>query len=102
MLLEFAVVPVGKGESLGSEVSKVLDIVDESGLTYKVGSMSTVVEGNWDELLELVKKCHNIVRAGGTRVVTTMKIDDRPLKETGRITEKIGSVEAHLGRELKK
>jgi uncharacterized protein (TIGR00106 family) len=95
-------VPVGKGESLGVEVSKVLNIVDESGLSYKAGAMGTVVEGEWNELLALVKQCHELIRGEATRVVTTIKIDDRPLKSSDRITGKIFSVEEHLGRELKK
>ena len=102
MLVEFSIVPIGKGESLGDEVARVLKLVDESGLPYRAGPMGTVVEGSWEDVMALVKRCHQEALNTAPRVITTVKIDDRPSRPANRIEEKLKSVERRLGRELKK
>lgn len=101
MLAEFSIVPIGIGESIGSHIAKIIKIVDESGLSYKANPMGTVIEGNWDEVMALIKKCHTAVMQDAPRAVTTVSIDDRPNKPN-RITEKLKSVEKRLGKEIKK
>ena len=101
MLVEFSIIPLGKGASVGNDVAKVLKIVDNSGLNYKVNPMGTVVEGTWDEVMALIKKCHQAVLRHGERVVTTVKIDDRKGHHT-MIEKKVESVEKRLHRTLKK
>jgi uncharacterized protein (TIGR00106 family) len=101
MLIEFSIVPVGSGSSIGNRLAEVLKIVDESGLPYKVNPMGTVVEGEWDDLLRLVKKCHKAVMKTEERAVTTISIDDRKGKPN-RIEAKVTSIEKRIGRTLKK
>lgn len=101
MLVEFSIIPIGIGSSIGEQLASVLRIVDESGLPYKVNPMGTVVEGEWDEVLRLIKKCHKTVMKEGERVLTTISIDDRKGKPN-RIDEKVKSIERRLGRTLKK
>jgi uncharacterized protein (TIGR00106 family) len=101
MLVEFSVIPVGGGESIGGEIAKVIDVVDKSGLPYRASSMGTIVEGGWDEVMKTVRDCHEAVLGDGLRVFTSITIDDRPGK-TGRLTEKIASIERRLGREIRK
>lgn len=101
MLVQFSIIPVGKGASIGDDVAKVLNIVDKSGLPYKINPMGTVVEGTWDAVMALIKKCHSTVLKGGERVVTTISIDDRKGKP-GRIEEKVRSVERRLQKSLRK
>jgi uncharacterized protein (TIGR00106 family) len=100
MIAEFSVVPLGKGESLGELVAKVADIVDRSGLPYKFTAMGTIVEGEWDDVLALIKECHFYAKRQAARLMTTITIDDRD-KATGRIKGKVEDVEAILGRRLK-
>jgi uncharacterized protein (TIGR00106 family) len=97
----FSVVPIGEGNSLSSQVAEVLKIVDESGINYKLHSMGTILEGDWDEILRLIKKCHERTLEDSDRVLTTITIDDRKGK-SGRIVGKVQSVERKLGKELKK
>jgi len=99
MLIEFTVSPVGAGESLSADVAAVVDLVDRSGLPYVLTPMSTVAEGEWDELMALVKRCHELLRARHARVVTAIKIDDRQ-GASGRISGKIDAVEQKLGRRV--
>jgi uncharacterized protein (TIGR00106 family) len=101
MLIEFSIVPVGSGSSLGGRLAEVLKIVDESGLPYKLNPMGTVVEGEWDELFRLVKKCHKAVMKNEERAITSIAVDDRKGKPN-RIEEKVRSVEKRLGKSLKK
>ena len=100
MIVNFSVVPIGKGNSLSTQVAEVLKVVDESGINYKLHSMGTILEGDWDEILRLIKKCHERTLEDSNRVLTTITIDDRKGK-SGRIVGKIQSVERKLGKELK-
>jgi len=101
MLAQFSIVPVGGGESVSEQIAKVLKIVDERGLPYRLTPMGTVVEGEWDDVMALIRACHLEVQKSIPRLITTITIDDRPGKPD-RITEKIRSVEKRLGREIKK
>ncbi|MGR3310190.1 MAG: thiamine-binding protein, partial [Candidatus Brocadiales bacterium] len=55
MLAEFSVVPIGKGTSISDQIADVLRIVDGSGMPYKINPMGTVVEGDLDKVLNLIK-----------------------------------------------
>lgn len=101
VLVEFSIVPIGKGESLSPYIAKALRIVAESGVSYRLNPMGTVLEGEWDELMEIVKKCHQQMRMDADRVLTTIKIDDRA-GQNGRIGRKIETVEQVLGHTLNK
>ncbi|MGA1843814.1 MAG: MTH1187 family thiamine-binding protein [bacterium] len=101
MLAEFSIIPVGEGESLSGLVSLAVEIVHNSGLEYRVNPMGTVVEGRWDEIMDLIKCCHDAVRKKGCRVVTTITIDDRS-DSASRIDRKLESLEDKIGHSLKK
>jgi len=101
MLAIFSTFPVGKSESLSRDVAEIIKIIDDSGIDCQTTAMGTIVEGEWDEVMELIKKCHFKLRESSTRVNTKISIDDRE-GATGRIKGKIASVEKHLGREIKK
>lgn len=101
MIVEFSITPIGKGESLSRDVAKVLDLVDQSGLDYQFTAMSTIVEGEWDEVLSLIKRCHETMRESANRVATWIHIDDRA-DHTGQLEHKVESVEEKLGRKLRK
>jgi uncharacterized protein (TIGR00106 family) len=101
MLVAFSVVPIGGGVSISPQIAKVLKIVAESGIQYKANPMGTVLEGEWDAVMGVVKKCHDVVMTNSERAVTTITIDDRKGKEF-RIEKKLESVEQKLGMTLKK
>ncbi len=101
MLAQFSIVPLDKGVSLGKDVAKVLQIIDNSGLPYKLNSMGTVVEGTWDEVIGLIGKCHEETVKSSDRVLTTISIDDRKGMKN-RIDGKIESLEKRLNKSLRK
>ncbi len=101
VLLEFSMTPLDKGESVGAYVSRSLQIIDESGLDYRLNPMGTVLEGEWDEVMGVVKKCFEQMSADCNRITCSLKIDYRQ-GARGRLESKIASVESKLGKTLKK
>ena len=102
MIVAFSVAPASADpdEGMSAAVAEAVRVVRESGLPNETNSMFTLVEGEWDEVMALVGKCHREALKGAPRALTTITIDDRPGKPD-RITGKVRSVEAKLGRALK-
>jgi uncharacterized protein (TIGR00106 family) len=101
VLLEFSITPLDKGESVGAYVSRALEAVEKSGVDYRLGPMGTCLEGDWDEVMQVVKRCFEGMLTDCSRISVSMKADYRKDKSK-RLTSKIESVEKHLGRSLKK
>ncbi|MBI1818872.1 MAG: MTH1187 family thiamine-binding protein [Nitrospirae bacterium] len=100
VLLEFSMSPLDKGESVGEYVSRSLKIIDESGLDYRLNPMGTVIEGEWDDVFDIVKKCYQEMAKDCTRISTIIKVDYRKGKK-GRLKSKIDSIEQKLNKKLK-
>lgn len=101
MIVQFSIFPLGVGVSVSDYIAKVIKIVDESGLPYKFHAMGTIVEGEWDEIMSLIKKCRDIIINETERVIVDIKIDDRKGYKD-RIEGKVLSVEKKIGKEVKK
>jgi uncharacterized protein (TIGR00106 family) len=101
MLAFFSIVPMGAGASVGDRVADAIKIVAESGLDYQVTAMGTLVEGDWDEVMGVIRRCFDAMHEHSDRVTCTLKIDDYKGR-SGRIAGKIASVERALGREVDK
>ncbi len=100
VLLEFSMSPLGKGESVGKYVSRSLDIIDRSGVEYRLNPMGTVLEGDWDEVFDVVRQCYEAMKKDCPRISCTVKVDYRKGK-TGRLSGKVSSIEQRLKRKLK-
>lgn len=98
-LLEFSMTPLDKGASVGKYVARSLDIIDKSGLPYRLNPMGTVIEGEWDEVIGVVKECLERMAEDCERISTTIKVDYRK-GIGGRIDSKIETVQKQLGRKL--
>ncbi len=101
VLLEFSIFPLDKGESLSSYVARSLDIIDRSGLDYRVHAMGTEIEGEFDAVMNVVRDCFQAMAADCNRIECSLKLDYRK-GHRGRIQSKIDSVQQKLGRPLKK
>ena len=99
-IAEFSITPIGKGVSVGEFVARCLDIVDHSGLPYRLNPMGTVVEGALDDVLGIIAQCHKAVAKDCERVSTVIKIDDRK-GVAKQLDAKVSAVERRLGRKLK-
>ena len=101
MLVEFSILPVGKGSSLGAQIAEVVRIVEKSRLPYRLTPMGTVAQGSWDDVMALIKRCHAKTLASGERVISHISIDDRK-GARNPIAHKIESVERRLGHAVAK
>lgn len=100
VLLEFSMSPMDKGESVGKYVSRSLDIIDKSGVPYRLNPMGTVLEGEWDEVFDVVKKCYDRMRKDCRRITIGIRVDYRKGAK-GRLESKIASVERTLKRKVR-
>ena len=101
VLLELSVVPLGEGPGVSKYVTRCLDIIDQSGLDYRFHAMGTIIEGEIDQVLAVLKSCVEAVAADCDRVTCSAKLDYRK-DAVGRLDAKVQSVEKKLGRTLKK
>lgn len=99
VLLEFSMTPLGKGEGVSPYVARSIDIVDRSGLKYRLTPMGTILEGEWDDVMRVVRECHERMRQDCDRITTSIRIDYRA-GASGRLESKVRSVEDKLGRRL--
>jgi uncharacterized protein (TIGR00106 family) len=102
MLAQFNIFPLGSNVSVSSDVAKALAIIDGSGLNYRLNAMNTVMEGNINDILNVVKKCYEELQKNNERLIITLMLDDRKDQKSSRIDSKVASVEAKIGKELKK
>ena len=93
--------PLEKGSSVGEYVARSLQIVEASGLDYRLHAMGTLVEGDIDQVLGVLKMCLEAMAADCDRITCTAKLDYRR-GYSGRLEAKVSSVEQKLGRPLKK
>ncbi len=100
VLLEFSMSPMDKGESLSEYVSRSLDIIDRSGVPYRLNPMGTVLEGGWDEVFSVVNQCFEQMSQDCNRISCSIKIDWRRGKE-GRLDSKTAAIQQKLGKELR-
>jgi uncharacterized protein (TIGR00106 family) len=97
MLVAFSVTPLGTGESVGELVAEAVRVVRESGLPNRTDAMFTTVEGEWDEVMAVVKRAVDAVAAKAPRVSVVLKADVRP-GVTDAMTTKVATVEDYLSR----
>ncbi|MFC2013860.1 MTH1187 family thiamine-binding protein [Chloroflexota bacterium] len=99
-IVEVSIIPLGtETPSVSQYVAKATGILQgEEDIKYELTAMGTIIEGDLDRLLSLIRKMHEAVFfAGITRVVTTVKIDDRRDK-TSTMSSKKESLKRKLGR----
>ena len=100
VLIEFSMSPLGKGESVGKYVARSLDIIDKSGVDYQLNPMGTVLEGEWDDVFHVVRRCYERMKRDCARISCTIKVDYRK-GHSGRLSSKVASVERHLKRRIR-
>jgi len=96
-LLEFSMTPLGLGESVSSYVARCVKIVEQSGLDFELHAMGTIVEGEIDQLLDVLERCFAALATDCDRISCSAKFDYRR-GASGRIQGKVDSVHRQLGR----
>ncbi|MER8094688.1 MTH1187 family thiamine-binding protein [Streptomyces goshikiensis] len=95
MIVSFSVTPLGVGEEVGEYVADAVRVVRESGLPNRTDAMFTTVEGDWDAVMDVVKRAVAAVEERAPRVSLVLKADIRPGVSDG-MTSKVETVERHL------
>ncbi len=95
-IAEFTLIPIGVGVSLSKYVAVCEQILEESGLSYELHANGTNLEGDWDEIMDAIKICHERLHEMGVpRIATQIKIGTRT-DRTQKMTDKVKSVRAKL------
>ena len=97
MIAEFSVTPIGAGVSLRKHVTKAVQIVHDSGLKYELNPMGTVVEGSWDDVMAVIRKCNDELLKECERLSIAVKIDSRR-GASRSMEQKVRSVRAKIRR----
>ncbi|HVV21696.1 MAG TPA: MTH1187 family thiamine-binding protein [Pseudonocardiaceae bacterium] len=95
MLVAFSLTPLGGSDGVSKAVAEAVRVVRESGLPNETTAMFTTVEGEWDEVMAVVKRATDVVLATSPRVSLVLKADIRP-GHTGQLRAKVERVEQHL------
>jgi len=77
-LIAVAIAPVGTGDELSRDVAEVVKVIRESGLPNKTSSMFTEIEGDWDDVMAVVKRATFVLAEKGIRTEVVLKADIRP------------------------
>ena len=96
MIVAFSVSPTGGDASVGGAVAEAIRVVRTSGLPNETNAMFTNIEGEWDEVMAVVKQAVDAVAAVSERVSLVLKADIRP-GYTGQLTAKVQRIEEALG-----
>jgi uncharacterized protein (TIGR00106 family) len=101
VVLEFSMFPLDKGESLSRYVARSLAIIEASGLPYQFHAMGTLLEGEYEQVMDVVRQCFEAMAEDCQRIECSVKIDYRK-GHRDRLAGKVASVEAKLGHAVKK
>ena len=92
VIIDLCVVPMGVGVSVGKYVAECQQVLQEAGLKHQLHAYGTNVEGDWDDVFDAVKRCHERVHAmGAPRITTSIKVGTRTDREQ-TMQDKIDSV----------
>ncbi|MCW2882930.1 MAG: hypothetical protein JWQ95_7030 [Sphaerisporangium sp.] len=95
MIIAFSVTPLGVGEGVSEPVARAVRVVRESGLPNSTDAMFTTIEGEWDEVMDVVKRAVEAVAEVAPRVSLVLKADVRQGVDDA-MTSKVESLERHL------
>lgn len=95
VLAELSIFPMDKGQSLAPYVARAVKIIRQSGLAHQFGPMSTVIEGDWEQVMDVVGRCQADLAADCDRILVYLRLDCRR-NRSNAITSKVRSVEDRL------
>lgn len=96
VIIDLCVVPLGVGVSVSEEIAACQRVIEDSGFEHRMHAYGTNIEGPWDEVMAVVKRCHEVVHEmGAPRITTTIKLGTRTDRSQS-MADKVESVEAKL------
>ena len=100
MLVELSLLVLGRGTHLSDEIAEALKIIHASGLPYLLTPLGTCIEGEWDEVMPLIRQCHERMRKLSPHVMTTIRIEDEA-GERDKLRRNVAVVEQKAGYAFK-
>ncbi|MEV0299102.1 MTH1187 family thiamine-binding protein [Nocardia sp. NPDC050710] len=97
MIVALSITPLGVGDDVGRPVAEAVRVIRASGLPNQTTALFTTIEGEWDEVMAVVKAATDAVMAVAPRCSIVLKADIRP-GVTNAMTAKVESVERHLAQ----
>ena len=95
-MIDLCIVPIGVGTSVSEYVTACERVFQDAGLSHQMHADGTNVEGEWDDVMAAVKRCHEVVHEmGAPRVTSSMRFGTRT-DRAQTMADKIASVEAKL------
>ncbi len=99
MLIELTINPLGRGTHMSKDLAEILKIVDASGLSYCLTPFGTCIEGDWDQVMGVVKQCHDHAKSFSDHVMTSIQIEDE-YRAANKLEENVAAVERLAGHKL--
>ncbi len=97
LIADLCVVPIGVGVSVSTYVAACETVLKEAGLEHRLHAYGTNIEGDWDEVMAAIKRCHEVIHGmGAPRISTTLKMGTRTDRDQS-MDDKVRSVEEKLG-----
>ncbi|HET8939634.1 MAG TPA: MTH1187 family thiamine-binding protein [Polyangiales bacterium] len=98
VMLDFCVVPIGVGVSVSKYVAECQRVLLDAGLSHQMHPYGTVVEGEWDEVFDALRRCHERVHAlGAPRISTSLRLGTRVDRDQS-MQDKLDSVQQLLAK----
>ena len=98
VIAEFTIIPIGVGVSLSEYVAACERVLAETGLHFELHANGTNIEGDWDEVMQAIKRCHETLhRQGVPRISTIVKLGTR-IDRNQKMDEKVVSVKTKLAK----
>ena len=95
ILADLSIFPLDKGQSVSEYVAKAIKVIEKSSVEYQIGPMGTCIEGNLDQVMDIIKECMNVLGEDCNRIYLTLEVDYRKGR-TGALKGKVASVQRHL------
>ncbi len=100
MLFELEMIPLNGHVHVSGELAEVLRAIDDSGLPYRLTPSGTCIEGEWNEVMPLIRRCHEKMREVAMHVITNIKVEDEA-DESHLLDYNVQSIEEKIGRVLR-
>jgi uncharacterized protein (TIGR00106 family) len=101
MLVELSVMPIGGDSHTSGKLAEILKLIDASGLSYQLTPTATCIEGKWEEVMPVIRQCHDRLRQRSPHVITMISIEDEEGADD-KLRRNVSSVEEKAGRPLQR
>ena len=101
MLAEISISPLGTTVHLSRILAEIVGVIEQSHLPYVVTPSGTCIEGSWDEVMPLIRRCHELARTHSPHVITMIQLEDEA-GASDKLTSNLTGIEDRLGHPIKR